>query len=88
MELKRKPVREIRYGDVIANVWANRMVGRGDWYSVTFSRRYWKDRQWHYTSSLRYGDLMNARRAARGAHLWIWWNDPRSVRRFWWFWRI
>lgn len=90
MNLDRKPVCEIRRGDVIANVWANRMIGRHEWYSVTFSRRYKKDGRWNFTTSLRYRDLMNARRAARGAHIWIWWHGPGSARKFfwfWWFWR-
>lgn len=86
MDFDRKPVREIRRGDVVATVWANRMIGRRDWYSVTFSRRYRKDRQWHFTSSLRYRDLMNLRRAARWAHIWIAWHGPWSARKFWWFW--
>jgi hypothetical protein len=87
MDLDRKLVREIRSGDVIATVWANRMIGRHDWYSVTFSRRYKKDGRWNFTTSLRYRDLMNARRAAHWAHFWIWWHGPGSARKFWWFWR-
>ncbi|HQX50311.1 MAG TPA: hypothetical protein PLR25_10405 [Planctomycetaceae bacterium] len=86
MKLDRKLVREIRCGDVIGTVWVNHMRGRQNWYSVSFSRRYWKDRAWHFTTSLRYGDLMNAKRVARWAHIWIWWHGPRSARSLWWFW--
>jgi len=49
MDLVRKPVHEIRRGDVIATVWSNRMIGRHGWYSVTIKRRYMKDRHWQFT---------------------------------------
>jgi len=83
MDIVRKPVHEIRRGDVIATVWSNRMIGRHGWYSVTIKRRYMKDHRWQFTSTLRYADVMNALRVLRWAHFWIWWRGLAPARNYW-----
>ena len=83
MEVNRKRVHEICRGVVTATVWSNRMIGRQGWYSVTISRRYMKGREWQSTSSLRYVDVMNARKVLRWAHFWIWMRGLAPARNYW-----
>lgn len=84
MDIIRKPVHEVRRGDVVVTVWSNRMIGRRDWYSVSLSRRYMKDRRWQFTSTLRYDDVRNAMKALRWAHFWIWLHGLAPARHYWW----
>ena len=83
MEAKQKPVHEIRRGNVRATIWLNQSNGRRGWYSVTISRLYWQGQFVQSTGTLRYDDLMHARKVARGAHFWIWWHGGSSSRKRW-----
>jgi hypothetical protein len=83
MDELRKSVREIRRGNVVATIWTNRMKGRNPWYTVTVTRRYQRNRAWHTTTTLRFDDLINARKVVGWAHFWIWWYGRGSARKYW-----
>ena len=73
MEMKRKPVREIRRGQVLARIWLNPDFGPGRKYSVTIVRLRYQDAFVRDTESFNHDDLVNVRQVAFWAHFWIWW---------------
>lgn len=83
MEVNRKRVHEICRGVVTATIWSNQMTGRQGWYSVTITRQFQKDGELQFTSSLRYADVMNARKVLRWAHFWIWIRGLAPARNYW-----
>jgi hypothetical protein len=67
-----KPVHRIRYGSVVAAIWANNSQS-GYFFNTTFCRIY-KDKDgttWGESSSFEDRDLPSLAKAAADAHTWI-----------------
>ena len=65
-----KPVYRLKYGNVVAAVWANNSQA-GYFYNTTFARVYKDKDQWGDSSSFEDRDLPNLARAAADVHTWI-----------------
>lgn len=69
---KKRPVHEVRLGNIRAAVWANQN-GDGDvWYNATISRRYRDGDEWRDATSFSREELPIVALAANKAHAWIW----------------
>lgn len=82
MEMKREPVREFRRGHVLARIWLNpdqSLYGR---YSVWIVRLKYRDEYVRATGAFNHDDLMDVRKVAFWAHLWIWWKGGSIPRRW------
>jgi hypothetical protein len=65
-----KPVHRIRYGSVVAAIWANNS-SVGYFYDTTFSKVYKQGDTWADSYSFEDRDLPNLAKAAADAHTWI-----------------
>jgi hypothetical protein len=65
-----RPVHRIRYGSVIAAIWANNSTV-GYFYNTTFSRVYKDGENWAESFSFEDRDLPSLAKAAADAHTWI-----------------
>lgn len=66
----RRPVHEVRFGNVKAAVWENRNQN-GTWHSVSLSRSYKDGDAWRNVDSFGKDDLLLVAKAADLAHTWI-----------------
>lgn len=66
----KKPVHKIRYGSVVASIWANNSHA-GFFYDTTFCRVYKNGDQWNDSFSFEDRDLPNLAKVAADAHTWI-----------------
>ncbi len=71
-EKKKKPIKKVPIGRVIACIWPNRTESGTTWYNVTAIRPY-KDKQgnWQDSESFSYSDLPCVGRAMEDAMSWI-----------------
>jgi hypothetical protein len=67
---KNKPVHKIRYGNVIASIWADNSMS-GYFYNTTFCKIYKNGDRWCDTFSFEDRDLPNLAKVATDAHTWI-----------------
>jgi hypothetical protein len=68
-----KPVHRIRYGSVVAAIWANNSQA-GYFFNTSFCRIYCKDKDskaWGESTSFEDRDLPSLAKAAADAHTWI-----------------
>jgi len=71
MEEKKRPVKEIRDGNVRFAIWENE-TPQGVRYSITATRLYrTKDGKWQNTSSMRPSDLAHLAFAAAQTSIWL-----------------
>lgn len=64
------PVYRLRYGNVVACVWANNSL-EGYFFNTTFTRTYKHGEFWRESTSFDDHDLPNLAKAAADAHTWI-----------------
>ena len=69
-ETNNRPVHRLRYGNVVAAVWANNSQA-GYFYTSTFTRIYKDGDNWGDTNSFEDRDLPNLAKAAADVHSWI-----------------
>lgn len=77
-ENSNRPVYRLRYGNVVAAVWANNSHA-GYFYNTTFTRLYKDGEQWGDTNSFEYRDLPNLAKAAADVHTWIHQQKAQAV---------
>jgi len=65
-----KPVYRLRYGNVVASVWANSTM-EGYFFDSTFTRLYKHGELWRESTSFDDRDLPNLAKAAADVHTWI-----------------
>jgi hypothetical protein len=73
-----KPVYRLRYGNVVAAVWANNSQA-GYFYNTTFVRIYKDGDQWGDSVSFEDRDLLNLAKAATDVHTWIHQQKSQAV---------
>ena len=73
-----RPVYRLRYGNVVAAVWANNSHA-GYFYNTTFTRLYKDGEQWGDSSSFEDRDLPNLAKAAADVHTWIFQQKLQAV---------
>ena len=66
-ETKNPPVAKVRVGLITASIWENK-TDKGNFYNVTFERRYKDGDQWKSSHSYNTGDLLELAKAADLAH--------------------
>jgi len=73
-----KPVFKLRYGNVVAAVWArNSQIGY--FYDATFKRVYKEGDKWGDSNSFEDRDLPNLAKAAADVHTWIYQQKSNAV---------
>lgn len=70
MSENNRPVHRLRYGNVVAAIWANNSQA-GYFFNTTFARIYKDGQTWGESSSFEDRDLPNLAKAAADAHTWI-----------------
>jgi hypothetical protein len=78
MSTNNKPVHKIRYGSVIASIWADNSTS-GYFYNTTFCKIYKSGDRWCDTFSFEDRDLPNLAKAAADAHTWIYEKKANAV---------
>ncbi len=73
-----RPVYRLRYGNVVAAVWADNSSA-GYFYNTTFSRLYKDGQQWGDSNSFEDRDLPNLAKAAADVHTWIFHRKAQAV---------
>ena len=73
-----KPVYRLRYGNVVAAVWANNSQA-GYFYHTTFCRVYKDGDVWGDSTSFEDRDLPNLAKAAADVHTWIYQQKINAV---------
>ena len=73
-----KPVHRLRYGNVVATVWANNSHA-GYFYDTTFHRIYRAGDQWGDSTTFEDRDLPNLAKAAGDVHTWIHQHKANAV---------
>lgn len=73
-----KPVYRLRYGNVVAAVWA-RNTAVGYFFDTTFKRIYKDGDQWGDSSTFEDRDLPNLAKAAADIHTWIYQQKANAV---------
>lgn len=73
-----KPIHRLRYGNVVATVWANNSHA-GYFFNTTFSRVYKDGDQWGDSSSFEDRDLPHLAKAAADVHTWIYQQKATAV---------
>ena len=73
-----RPVHRLRYGNVVAAVWANNSHA-GYFYNTTFTRLYKDGEQWADSASFEDRDLPNLAKAAADVHTWIFQQKAQAV---------
>ena len=73
-----KPVYRLRYGNVVAAVWANNSQA-GYFFNTTFTRIYKDGDQWGDSNSFEDRDLPNLAKAAADVHTWIYQQKANAV---------
>ena len=66
-EAKQAPVAKVRVGLISASIWENK-TDKGNFYNVTFERRYKDGDQWKSSHSYNADDLLALAKAADLAH--------------------
>ena len=61
------PVAKVRVGLITGSIWENK-TAKGNFYNVTFERRYKDGDQWKSSHSYNTGDLLELAKAADWAH--------------------
>ena len=79
MSENNKPIYRLRYGNVVAAVWANNSQA-GYFYNATFQKTYALDGGgWGDSSSFDDRDLPNLAKAAADVHTWIYQQKAQAV---------
>ena len=73
-----KPVYRLRYGNVVACVWANNSM-EGYFLNTTFKRVFKDGDQWGESTSFDDRDLPNLAKAAADVHTWIYQQKANAV---------
>ena len=63
-----RPFTKIQDGLITATIWKNHKAGGQDFFSVTLSRSYQKDGEWHETKSFAGTDLLKIARLTEAAY--------------------
>jgi hypothetical protein len=78
MQKNNRPVHKIRYGSVIASIWADNSPS-GYFYNTTFCKFYKNGDKWCDTFSYEDRNLPNLAKAAADAHTWIFEKKASAV---------